>query len=132
MIEVIFAISLVGLIILFLFGLIPTAGLMGREAEQQLSATEYAKELDVRMGSTAFATLKAADGKTLTPALPGFLGDNLQDRELADHTVLHPEVSLKLMPPANRLIQATITMRWQSRERQKHHTLVKRYSSVIR
>lgn len=132
LIEMIFAISLIGLIVLFLFGLIPSAGLLGRQAEQQLSATDLAKEIDAHLGSVAFQTLKTADGKVLNSAAPEFLENVLEERELSDRTVLRPEVALRSLPPNDRLIQATITVRWRTREKERVYTLVKRYSSVLR
>ena len=132
LIEVIFAVSLVGLIILFLFGLLPSTGLMTRQAEQQVQATQYGKELEARLGSVAFTALKKNVGAPLTPANPGILGPALEVRHLSDGTDLHPEVQLEERPPAGRLIQAVITITWTNGEKKRTHRTVQRYSSVVR
>jgi hypothetical protein len=132
LIEIILAVSLVGLIILFLFGLLPSTGLLTRQAEHQVSANQYAKELTARLGSVSFSTLKAAEGAPLTPSAPGFLGPSLEVRKLSDTTLLTPEVTIQSVPPVDRLVQATIVVRWKTGRRNKEHRIVRRYSSVLR
>jgi hypothetical protein len=131
LVEVILAVSLIGLIILFLFGLLPSSGFMVRRAEQQMSATSYAEELMAELGSVSFETLKAGVG-VLTPASPGILAGRLSDRELSDHTVLHPQVDLQPVDPVERLVQATVTISWTAGRRRPSFRLVRRFSSVLR
>lgn len=131
LVETILAVSLVGLIIVFLLGLLPSSGFMVRQAEQQLSASSYAEEILAELGSVPFSTLKGALG-TLSPDSPGFLGDKLSLRRLSDSTVLAPEVALSPVDPPNRLVQAVVTVRWRSGQRDRSVRLLRRYSSVLR
>ncbi len=131
LVETILAVSLVGLIILFLLGLLPSSGFLVRQAEQQLSATNYAEEIMAELGSVPFAVLKGGVG-TLTAQSPGFLAGKLEDRALADSTVLRPEVVIASVDPPNRLVQATVTIRWSSGRREPSFRMVRRFSSVLR
>lgn len=131
LVEMILALALTGLVIVFFLGLLPTTALMQRRAEQQVAATYYAKELSAHLESTAFARLKASTG-ALTPAAPGVLEGALQERKLDDGTILVPEVQLRLLPPADRLVEATITVRWQSGRKNLTHRTVRNFSSILR
>lgn len=131
LVELIIALSLVGLIIIFLFGLFPSTGLLTRQSEQQLAATEYAGEILARLDSMSFETLKAGAG-TLTTTAPGILGEHLTEKVLSDKTVLSPEVSLRSVPPAEHLVQSVVVIRWQTRRRAQEYRVVRNFSSVNR
>ena len=132
MVEVILAISLVGLVVLFLLGLLPSTGLLTREAEHQLSATQFAKEIDAHLGSLAFQTVRGAAPASLTVDSPAFLAGTLVPRRLSDSTTLEPTVELPPAPPDDKLVQAAIVIRWKVGERDKSYRLVKRYSAIVR
>ena len=131
LIEIIVAISLIGLIVLFLFGLLPSTGLLGQQAEQQMGAAAYADELLARLDSMSFRTLKTNIG-TLNEANPGPLDDHLIPRVMKDGTRFTAEVTLQALPPADRVVQATIVVRWQTQRRSLEHRLVRRFSAVLR
>ena len=132
LVEVILAISLIGLIILFLFGLLPSTALLTRQAEQQVGATRYAEQILAHLGSVSFADLKSANGVTLTPSVPGRLAGLLEDRVLDDKTVLHPSVTFQTLPPNERLVQVTVLVEWSAGRRQKAYRSVRSFSSVLR
>ena len=131
LVEMILAVSLVGLIVLFLLGLLPSSGFLVRQAEHQVSATNYAEEIMAELGSLPFEVLKRGVG-TLTPENPGVLGNRLEERKLLDSTLLRPEVIIASVDPPNRLIQASVTIRWSTGQRNPSFRLVRRFSSVLR
>lgn len=131
LIEIIVAISLVGLIVLFLFGLLPSTGLLGQQAEQQMGAVSYADEILARLDSMSFGRLKDNLG-VLTPEDPGPLAPHLTQRVLADGTRLTPEVTLQALAPTDHLVQANIVIRWNTQRRSLEHRLVRRFSAVLR
>lgn len=131
LVETILAVSLIGLIILFLFGLLPSSAYMMRQAEQQMSATSYAEEIVAHLASSSFESLKNGVG-VLTPAAPGILGSRLSDRTLADSTVLRPQVELTAVDPVDSLVQAVVTISWTTGRRNPSFRMVRRFSSVLR
>lgn len=131
LVEVIIATSLIGLILLFLFGLLPSSGFMVRQAQQRTGATLYAEEIVAQMASMPFDSLKGAVG-TLTPSAPGPLGGRLKDRTLADGAVLRPRVEMSALSPPDRLLQAVVVVEWTSGQRPLEFRLVRRFSSVLR
>jgi prepilin-type N-terminal cleavage/methylation domain-containing protein len=134
LVEVIISLSLVGLIIVFLLGLLPSTALMSREAEQQVAATHYAEEIVAHLDTHGFDDLAAAAaaGTPLTPAAPGFLEGVLVDRQVAGRATLTPTVTLSVMAPNDHLLQASVVIRWSSKRRNKSFTLKKRISSILR
>lgn len=131
LIELIIALSLVGLIIIFLFGLLPSTGLLGQQSEQQMAAAAYGDELLARLDSMSFQTLKGGLG-TLTPEAPGILGEHLKVRAIGDSTKLVPEVQLRSLAPTDHLVQGLVVIRWQTRRRSLEHRLVRNFASVNR
>lgn len=131
LVEVIIATSLIGLILMFLFGLLPSSGFMARQAEQRTGATLYAEEIVAELGSLPFEAMKGAAGE-LTPASPGPLGGRLVERTLADSTVLRPRVELTALDPPDRLLQAVVVVSWTSGRRSLEFRLVRRFSSVLK
>ncbi len=131
LVEVIIATSLIGLIILFLFGLLPSSGFMVRQAEQRTGATLYAEEIVAELASMPFGLLKGAVG-VLTPTAPGPLGGRLVERTLADGTVLRPRVEMTALDPPDRLMQALVVVEWTSGRRPLEFRMVRRFSSVLR
>ena len=134
LVEVIICLSLVGLIVVFLLGLLPSTALMSREAEQQAAATHYAKEILAHLDSRGFEELAAtaAAANPLTPSAPGFLGGVLSERKVSGGATLSPTVVLTPLTPSDHLLQATVTIRWSSRRRNKSFKLKKRISSTLR
>ena len=132
--EVIISLSLVGLIVVFLLGLLPSTALMSREAEQQVAATHYAEEILAHLDSHGFEELAAtaAAANPLTPSAPGFLSGVLSDRQVSGGATLSPSVTLTPLTPPDHLLQATVVIRWSSRRRDKSFTLKKRISSTLR
>jgi prepilin-type N-terminal cleavage/methylation domain-containing protein len=131
LVELILAVSLVGLIVVFLLGLLPSGAIMIRQAEQQISATGYAQEIMAHLCSVSFETLRDGAG-TLTPENPGFLGDRLSSRKLSDSTVLNPTVELRTADPSDHLMEAVVTIRWTTGRRNPQFRAVRRFSSVLR
>ncbi|MCA9781358.1 MAG: prepilin-type N-terminal cleavage/methylation domain-containing protein [Candidatus Eremiobacteraeota bacterium] len=131
LIEIIVALSLVGLIILFLFGLLPSTGLLSQQAEHQAHATALADELLTRLDCLAFDTLESNQG-TLNQSNQGPLNPYLSERVLKDGTRMVPEVTLELIPPSDHLIQAVIVVRWKTQRRSLEHRVIRRFSSVNR
>ena len=131
LIEIIVALSLVGLIILFLFGLLPSTGLLSQQAEHQAHATALADELLARLDCLAFDTLESNQG-TLNQSNQGPLDPHLSERVLKDGTRMVPEVTLESIPPSDHLIQAVIVVRWKTQRRSLEHRIIRRFSSVNR
>jgi hypothetical protein len=131
LVEVILTVSLAGLVILFLLGLLPSTGLLSRQAEHQVQAGHYAGEILAKLESKSFQSLKRSAG-TLTPDSPGLLGAELEARRLDDSTVLQPEVTIASIPPTDYLVQVSVLIRWNVGEHRRDYRLVKRVSSVAR
>ena len=131
LVEIIVALSLVGLIVLFLFGLLPSTGLLSQQAEHQAHATSVVEELVARLDSLAFDDLESNLGM-LNSANQGLLDPHLSERVLKDGTRMVPEVTLQAIPPTDHLIQAVVVVRWQTQRRSLEHRVIRRYSSVNR
>lgn len=131
LVEAIIALSLVGLIFLFLLGLLPSSAFVVRRSEQQLAALSYAEEIIARLSSLPFEGLKASLG-TLSPDSAGILAGHLEKRRLEDDTLLVPEVVLGSVSPVNRLLEARVKVSWQSNHKELQITMFRRFSSILR
>ena len=131
LVEVILAVSLTGLIILFLLGLLPSIGLLGQKAEHQVTASHFAQELMVEANSRDFDTLKASAG-TLTVTNPGVFSTELQPRVAEDGTNFVPQIVIESLPPEDYLLQVTVTIRWKVRDVERDFVLRRRRSAVLR
>lgn len=131
LVEAIISLSLVGLIILFLLGLLPSSAFVVRRAEQQIAATHYAEEILAELGSLPLESLKEGLG-TLTPYAPKILNGVLADRTLSDHTILHPEVVISSGLPAGRVFDVQVAVGWSSKGKEHTFCLSRRYSNVLR
>jgi type II secretory pathway pseudopilin PulG len=131
LIEVIIALSLVSLVILFLFGLLPSTGLLTQQAEQQTFAASLADEIIAHLDSTGFNRLRDNPG-TWNPGNPGPFSSYLTERTMKDGTRMTPEVTIESIPPTDHLVQAIVTVRWQTQRRSLEHRVVRRISSVNR
>lgn len=131
LVEAIIALSLVGLIFLFLLGLLPSSAFVVRRSEQQLAALSYAEEIIARLSSLPFEELKASLG-TLSPDSAGILTGHLEKRRLEDDTLLVPEVVLGSVNPVSRLLQAKVKVSWRSNHKDLQITVFRRFSSILR
>ncbi len=131
LVEVILAVSLIGLIILFLFGLLPSTGMMVRQGERQVAAVTYAKEILAELESQPFGALKGAVG-TLTPSSPGILSGVLEERRMPDETLLKPTVTITSVPPVDHLVQASVKVEWPGRGKTNDLLIVRRFSAVLK
>jgi len=131
LIEVIVALSLVSLVILFLFGLLPSTGLLSQQSEQQTFAASLVDEIVAHLDTTGFDRLHDNLG-TWNPSNPGPFSAYLTERTMKDGTRMVPEVIIESIPPTDHLVQAIVTVRWQTQRRSLEHRVVRRISSVNR
>ncbi len=132
LIEVILSASLLGLIFLFLLGVLPSTGLMVRRAEHQREATNLAQLLIAQAEATSFEQLENLAGQTLDRNNPALFGELLDPAPLADATRLEPVVTIERMPPVDRLLQMRVTVSWQVGPRTHQVTMLRQLSSVRR
>ena len=83
LIEVIVALSLVSLVTLFLFGLLPSTGLLSQQSEQQTFAASLADEIVAHLDTTGFDRLHDNLG-TWSPTNPGPFSPYLTERTMKD------------------------------------------------
>lgn len=129
--EVVVAVSLVSLVMIFLFTMLPTTAVATRRAEHRQAASFLAEELLSRTQALAFA--EVLDG-TYDPGNPGFYGADLSARQLQDGLLLEPVVEVRDVTGVSRdrLYQVRVTIRWKERDQELSLVRELRMSAMTR
>lgn len=130
LVEVIVGVSLAGLAVLFLLGLLPSTALVSREAEQKITAARTADKILAHLSSRSFDELKAHAGTDLNSAAPGDFGNFIKAVDAPGHAVQEPTVQITVLPPNDRLLEIAVEIRWESGSRKQVHRQIRRLSSV--
>ena len=115
LVEVVMAASLLSLVMLFLFNIIPASAIATRGAEHRLAADSLAQSVLDQAASLPFGSL--VDG-TYDAASPGLLG--LADQRLEDGTLLVVRATISPSPggaPRTRLLLVRVEVTWRERTR---------------
>lgn len=127
--EVVLAASLLSLVFLFMLDIFPASLLGVHKGEHRLDASAQAEDILDACRASPFASLQPG---SYTVGSPG--GWPMARETLADGTVLTPALAISTVPgfDPKRLLQLTVTVRWNQRRVAEHYTQVLQVANLKR